>query len=261
VHKPPFLLRPVPFKVRLFLNRIEEYTKASSALITAVFTVVLAVATLALVYTSTVQHYDSIDAIGATNRLAKATEDSAAETASQTKLQIQSLEQTRTAFETGSRAWISPIAVGLRQPLENGKPISFGIWYDNVGKLPAIDLHTRYAAYSFDNDNMDNGLAMATVDKEDMCRDVQPLPDAEVVYPNSGGVKMLISLKPPDPTTGQTDPIYRSFMSGNHSFVIQICIAYRTLNRIHRSAFCYFYRPGLSEGNDFNRCDKGNKAD
>jgi hypothetical protein len=170
----------------------------------------------------------SIDVIRATNRLAKAAEESAAETAAQTKLQTKSLEQTRTAFETGSRAWISPIAVGLRQPLENGKPISLGIWYDNVGKLPAIDLHTRHAAYSFDNNNMGNGLAMATVDKEDMCRDVQPLPNAEVVYPNSGGVKMLISLKPPDPTTGQTDPIYSSFMSGNHSFVIQICIGIET---------------------------------
>ena len=47
--------------------------------ITAAFTVVLAVATLALVWTSIEQHGDAVDAIEATNRLATATENAASD--------------------------------------------------------------------------------------------------------------------------------------------------------------------------------------
>ena len=45
--------------------------------ITAAFTAMLALATLALVWTSIKQHGDSVDAIEATNRLATATENAA----------------------------------------------------------------------------------------------------------------------------------------------------------------------------------------
>ena len=45
--------------------------------VTAAFTIVLAIATLALVWTSIKQHGDAVDAIEATNRLATATENAA----------------------------------------------------------------------------------------------------------------------------------------------------------------------------------------
>jgi hypothetical protein len=48
--------------------------------ITAAFTVVLALATLALVVTAIFQHFDTIDAVRATNRLAEASESAAKDT-------------------------------------------------------------------------------------------------------------------------------------------------------------------------------------
>jgi hypothetical protein len=51
--------------------------RLTSDIITAAFTVVLAMATIALVVTAIIQHYDSIDAVRATNRLVEATEQAA----------------------------------------------------------------------------------------------------------------------------------------------------------------------------------------
>lgn len=171
------------------------------------------------------------------------------------------LQDARTTFDLGTRAWISPIAVGLKAPLKRPEPISVGIWYDNVGKLPALDLHEHYTFYSSPNADMDSGAAMSKVAAAEICKGIEPSTDAEVVYPNSGGVKMTISVKPVNPQTGKPTPLYEGFMSGNHSLIVHICIAYKTLDHIHHSQFCYFYRPGLTEGTDLNRCDKGNRAD
>jgi hypothetical protein len=63
--------------------------------ITAGFTVVLGLATIALVITAIFQHFDTLDAIQATNRFAKAAETSAVENAAQTKLQTETLKQTQ----------------------------------------------------------------------------------------------------------------------------------------------------------------------
>jgi hypothetical protein len=95
---------------------------------------------------------------------------------------------------------------------------------------------------SFKNSEMDSGAAMDKVDKADICKGVELWRDAEVVYPSSGGEKMLIAIKPNDPKMGQPTPIYESFLSGDHSLAIQFCIAYKTLGKTHYSAFCYFYR-------------------
>src|SRR6266851_7611689 len=91
-------MRPVPFKVRLFLTHITRSIKSASELITLAFTIVLAVATVALVGTAIVQHFDTIDANRATNRLAKAAEDSATETAAQTNLHRRTLELSQRAY-------------------------------------------------------------------------------------------------------------------------------------------------------------------
>jgi hypothetical protein len=173
----------------------------------------------------------------------------------------QLIRDAQNTFEVGSRAWISPIAVGFVGIPERGKPIEIGLRYDNVGKTPAIDLHERFLLSAPTNTAMNDGSAMVFVDKNNVCDGVEPQKDAEVAYPSSGGANMMLSLKPTDLLTGQPVPLYNEFMSGDHSLIVQYCIAYRTLTVIGKSAFCYFYKPGLTAGLDLNRCDKGNHAD
>jgi len=171
------------------------------------------------------------------------------------------LRDARHTFEIGSRAWISPIAVGLAAPIESGKPINIGLRYNNVGNLPATDLHAHFILYSFQDREIDDGSAMRTISYSDVCAGVDPWKDAEVVYPRSGGVTMTVSLKPIDSKTAERIPLYDDFMSDNHTLVVQYCIAYRTIGGTHKSAFCYYYRPGVTVGIELNRCDNGNRAD
>jgi hypothetical protein len=77
MYRTPFRIRPIPFRVRLSLKHLWQCLKLSSELITAFFTFVLAFATVMLVVTAVIQHLDNIDAIGATNRFAKAAEATA----------------------------------------------------------------------------------------------------------------------------------------------------------------------------------------
>jgi hypothetical protein len=106
-------------------------------------------------------------------------------------LQLCTLEKTdqtlNQTFLVGNRAWISPITIALTDLPVNGKPISIGLTYNNVGKLPALDLHERYTLSSVPNKAIDDGTAMVVIDKSDICQTVEPWKDAEVAYPNSGG--------------------------------------------------------------------------
>ncbi|MGA7711595.1 MAG: hypothetical protein WCA81_06820 [Rhizomicrobium sp.] len=170
------------------------------------------------------------------------------------------MDDSKSIFISGSRAWISPISIGLAAPIEKGKPLSIGLQYENVGRLPAFDLREHYTLESAPDAKMEDGSAMATIGKADICAGVEPFKDAEVAYPNSGGARLTISVKPVDSKTGRPVELYDSFLSGNHTLIVQFCIAYKTLETTHKSAFCYFYRPGYTVGIDFNRCDKGNHA-
>jgi hypothetical protein len=214
-----------PAAVRNFFWRVVAGLKAIDGLITAIATVAVAFATVFLYY---------------------ATRDL--------------VEDAKHAFEIANRAWVAPISIGLASTLEKGKPISIGLRYENVGKVPAIDLHEHYAIFSPPDTAMDDGSAMAFVDKNDVCDGVEPWKDAQVLYPGAGGTTLTLSLKPIDPKTGKGVPLYDDFMSGNHSVIVQFCIAYKTLEATHKSAFCYFYRPNIATSTDLARCDKGNHA-
>jgi hypothetical protein len=70
-----------------------------------IFTAVLAIATVALVGTAIKQHYDTIDAINATNRFAKAAEDYAAQSKTIAAATASSADATIRLL-TNNRAWI-----------------------------------------------------------------------------------------------------------------------------------------------------------
>ena len=171
------------------------------------------------------------------------------------------LQDAHETFETGSRAWIAPIAVGLNSKPEKGKPVSFGVLYDNVGKIPATDINEYYQLHVINNSSFQTDNLADTLNKTDFCKGIEPKQGADILYPNAGKTQSLISIQPTDLKTGEPNPFYDNFISGNYTLIVQMCIAYKTLNKSHHSAFCYFYKPGLSDDNNFNHCNAGNKAD
>jgi hypothetical protein len=55
--------------------------------------------------------------------------------------------------------------------------------------------------------------------------------------------------------------IDQSVIDGKKLLVVQGCFAYRTFNRTHHSAFCFFYSGKTSKGGNLNNCITGNNAD
>jgi hypothetical protein len=171
------------------------------------------------------------------------------------------MRDSRHTFELGSRAWISPVAAKLLAPIAQGQPVKFGVRYDNVGRLPAFDVRVHYSIDFIPNTTIDDGTAMAAIDKNDICDGVEPSKNAEVVYPNTGGETVMVAVQTVDPKTGQsTNPKVDDFISGHDTMTVQFCAAYRTLEATHKTAFCFLYRTGYSNGNTLSICDKGNHA-
>lgn len=124
----------------------------------AAFTVVLALATLALVGTAIYQHFDTLDAIRATNRFAKAAEDYAKEakrladaasdqvtvTRDTTKIAAQQLETAQDTEKRQLRAYVyvKPPPLGVGRVVAGNKAITV-IAMRNAGQTPAYETHMR----------------------------------------------------------------------------------------------------------------------
>jgi hypothetical protein len=94
--------RPVRFLKQALFQNTEK-----------IFTAVLAIATVALVGTAIKQHYDTIDAINATNRFAKAAEDYAAQSKTIAAATASSADAT-IRLSTNNRAWLSLYTVNWK---------------------------------------------------------------------------------------------------------------------------------------------------
>jgi hypothetical protein len=147
----PNFLYKTRFRAWLFLQRVWSWVRRNAELIAAVFTAVLAAATLALVIAAIVQHADTVEAIATTNRLARAAEASAKENRRlasagdrSAKSAEETLKTTRENFISTERpyVWLTNDLGRLEfphQPGQNGQV--FWTWrYTNYGKSPALGL-------------------------------------------------------------------------------------------------------------------------
>jgi hypothetical protein len=141
--------------------------------IIATFTVVLALATLALVGTAIVQHFDTVYAVKATKRVAIANENAA-------KVMQGQLDE----IATEQRPWVRPANVAASDlTVANGK-LSFAMSWDfsNSGKTPASDVN--YAV------NLFPGGKMLTREQEFSCREAEMGATSSllrIIFPNENG--------------------------------------------------------------------------
>jgi hypothetical protein len=185
---------------------------------------------------------------------------------------IRTMHNAKKATDAANRAWIAPVNIGFPGTTVAGKPIRLDITVDNVGKEPARDVQKNFVFRPFPISAMKDGSAMNVVAKSDACKDLMPSPQALVIYP--GGEKTFhaswypanIAYTPPSGTppfgaTPMTLDTYNAFMNGKQALVVQACVAYTSLGKRRYSAFCHYYVPGYSKGDEFNSCDKGNYTD
>lgn len=126
--------------------------------------------------------------------------------------------------------------------------------YSNAGKTPALDVRARYhvrrLASSTFTDETFNGIIEADIAAE-RCSGAPPAPGADVIYPGQpDGYKMRLNFG----TGFVTDTV----INGTEMIVFEMCFTYRTVEEIHRSSLCYYWRTGEAEGLQWNICTAGN---
>jgi hypothetical protein len=137
----------IRFTACLFLRRLWSLIRRSAELITATFTVVLAAATAALVIAAIVQHIDTVEAIKATNRLAKAAEDYATEA----KNLAGAAQRSADVAEGQQRAWIAPTSVVFAAPFADTEGIVVRVFYRNSGQQPALGVSANATMFALNS--------------------------------------------------------------------------------------------------------------
>ena len=104
-------------------------------------------------------------------------------------------------------------------------------------------------------DNTFNAFIEAD-DASNRCKALGTAPGADVVYPDQpDGYKLMF-------TNHLVGWMNDEVVSGRTAVVLQMCFAYQTINEVHHTSFCYFYRTGVSPPNkQMNICTAGNHAD
>jgi hypothetical protein len=166
------------------------------------------------------------------------------------------------SIESSQRAWAAPVNGKLKAPLGTSDEIVFMLDIQNVGKEPAFD-----ATYQVGDSltpipaGFDNWVNLP-VGKIDTCADILPIPGNPSIFP-SGGLStnssgIVYSVRSPAEHRRPISEIVEK------KFVLSIygCIAYKTANSVHHTAFCYYIEPAKEPPANWpiKNCPQGNKA-
>lgn len=169
---------------------------------------------------------------------------------------VESNKTSRDAFTASSRAWISPMSAGFKETPKPRNPLQFGVQYGNPGHSPALDVRPIYKIRSVPASSFDDNSIKASIEADDVCHGVLEAPGADAIYPEQpNGYRLDFTLKEPNFID---DP---DIFDGKKVFILEMCFAYKTINSLRHTSFCYFYRSGTTLPNQWNVCNAGNHAD
>jgi hypothetical protein len=257
------------FTTCLVLRREWSRARQSLELITAIFTVVLAAATVVLGIAAIGQHADTVEAIEATNRLAGATEKYTTESkrlADAAELSAKNAEVTANAAKTSAetsqkeyvanqRAWIAPMGMVLDEAIEKDKTIGFTLYYDNTGRGPARNVAHISASRGVRPVPAGHGWTELQAGDDDICGEISSKEGMPTVYPSSTPQYFMSSN-----TSFSADDAY---VQGNTVLIVKGCFRYLTFGTVHDSAYCYYLKPAPGEAKEkwrFGACADGHRA-
>ena len=214
----------------------------------------IAIATVVIAFASGLTWWEAHDAGEQTDRIIAADHRIAAAMERAVSQANTSFKSTVDQFNIDQRAWIAPQNATLLSDLIPGEPFKLQIQYNNVGKEPALDVRPIYRITSIEGRHFTDNTFNSIVEGHNICDKVEIAPGADVVYPSQpGGNHLMLGM----PKGWMTADI----VNGRSALIVEMCFAYKTLGTVHRTAFCYFYRPGVSENGQLNVCTAGNHAD
>lgn len=167
-------------------------------------------------------------------------------------------EQTDIARETlisSQRAWLAPMNVAIEAPYANGNEMKFVVYYQNVGREPAIN--SRWAIRLLSviasplNPPSDLGSSNA-----DLCKIAEVSQSRTSNYPSDAAQYKLYYSRT------MKEPIGK-IISGNEIAYIEGCFRYETYGITRESRFCFFWISTESKNWqewEWRFCPKGNEG-
>jgi hypothetical protein len=164
---------------------------------------------------------------------------------------------TRKALVAANRAWVGPyLAQTDKSPNNITDAMNVIVHFRNTGLEPGVK-----GGITFEFDSMDVTDPIAHI------RDIQeehartclakkpPIEQSRIFYP-SGESANYRTAERIDPKRIDWDVIY-----GKKYITIHGCVIYETFGEFRHSAFCYWFRAGITPINELPICDRGNAAD
>ena len=172
-----------------------------------------------------------------------------------------SIEAAKTARESmiaNQRAWIGPRNARSDNVPEVGKELSIFLDYQNTGREPAIEtVYDVEAFVSSEEDDKSGALGGKVNAFLDKCKIMWRPAPAQVIFPNIGGLGSSYALK----KTLRAEDIDQEIVDGHKFIILTGCFVYKTVNSIHRSSFCYYFKAKQMLPGNWNICTVGNDAD
>src|ERR1017187_10699322 len=139
------------------------------------------------------------------------------------------------------RAWVGPSDAKLEGTITKGKPINYIVSYQNTGREPAQGFQSDLDQFiTTDADELAGAYAFRMGNYMQKCLATPVIIGARVVYPTSGFSSYQLQ------GTVPSNLVSEQVIAGKTTIAIQGCVAYRTADKDHHSAFCYFFKAGKS---------------
>jgi hypothetical protein len=208
------------------IHRIVYRLKRFDALIAAVATILLAIITGALAYIAVLQY-----------RTTNNTDTTLHDT-----------------LVAANRAWLAPVGVATFGEITGDKDIQLNIYFENVGKGPALHMRSAFWGGTTPNTNVADYESISL--GENKTCDGLVSENETVIFPSPGRLTWVMS-------NIARKTILPSIQAGAGVLYLQGCFAYQTMNEIHHTWFCMVvYRNGkFSTINNTPLCKDGQGAD
>jgi hypothetical protein len=163
---------------------------------------------------------------------------------------------TRKTLVAANRAGVGPYSAKIdKSPNNISDVMNLIVHFRNTGREPGIR-----GSITFEFDSMDVTDPIARIrDIEEeharTCSTKMPIEQSRIFYP-SGESADYRTTERIDPKRVDWDVIY-----GRKYITIHGCAIYETFHQFHHSAFCYFFRAGVTPISELLICDRGNDAD
>ena len=190
-------------------------------------------------------------------RASQQTDKSIAVSERQAEAAAKQADISQRVFIASQRAWVGPLNAKLSAEPKLAEPLEIIVAYQNTGREPAHNF--TYDIDSFaatpEEDNAGD-VSRRTSDFLNECRNKSQARPGQVVYPSAGfagGYSLIYR-----PNEIEVDD---AIIAGEKVVVMQGCFVYQTLQKLHRSYFCFFYKAGFTKIRSMNICTVGHHAD